>query len=60
MPQQCKDCRGQLVVLETFCTDVYSNGTEWFRDIKKRCVCDSCGREQEIRVETVKQDRWFK
>jgi hypothetical protein len=33
---------------------------EWFRDIKKRCVCDGCGKEKEITVETVKQAKWFK
>jgi hypothetical protein len=33
---------------------------EWFRDIKRRCVCENCGREQEIKVDTVKQDKWFK
>ena len=32
----------------------------WFRDIKKRCVCSRCFREQDIVVDTVKQDKRFK
>lgn len=78
-------CGGQLIVLETFCTDPYqktllkltkgywhdpqTNETftpaveeslDWFRDIKKRCVCSRCGKKQEVLVKTVKQDRQFK
>lgn len=60
MALRCEDCSGRLTVLETLCTEPYSNGTEWFRDIKKRCVCDNCGKEREVRVETVKQDKFFK
>jgi hypothetical protein len=60
MSPRCETCKGALVVLETLCTDPYSNGMEWYRDIKKRCVCQNCGREQEIKVDTVKQDRLFK
>lgn len=60
MSQRCERCSGHLIVLETLCTDPYSNGTEWFRDIKKKCVCQGCGKEQEITVDTVKQDKWFK
>ncbi|UCC33778.1 MAG: hypothetical protein JSW53_01895 [Candidatus Bathyarchaeota archaeon] len=60
MSQRCERCRGNLIMLETFCTDPYSNGTEWFRDVKKKCVCQNCGREQQITVHTVKQDKWFK
>ena len=60
MALRCGDCSGRLIVLETFCTDPYSNGTEWFRDIKKRCVCDHCGKELEVTVEKVKQDKLFK
>ncbi len=60
MSLECERCKNHLIVLETFCTDPYSNGTEWFRDIKKKCICESCGREQEITVDTVKQDKSFK
>jgi hypothetical protein len=60
MAVRCENCSGQLIVLETFCTEAYSNGTEWFRDIKKKCICDNCGREQEITVGKVKQDSLFK
>jgi len=60
MSMRCENCSGALIVLETLCTDPYSNGTEWFRDIKKRCVCQNCGREQDITVDTVKQDKLFK
>lgn len=60
MSIRCEGCNGRLIVLETFCTDPYSNGTEWFRDIKKRCVCDNCGKEFVITVDIVKQGRWFK
>lgn len=60
MSPKCERCSNPVIVLETFCTDPYSNGTEWFRDIKKKCVCENCGKEQEITVETVKQDKWFK
>ena len=60
MSPKCEDCNGQLIVLETFCTDPYNKGIEWFKDIKKRCVCDNCGKEQEFMVETVKQAKWFK
>ncbi len=60
MPPKCEDCSGHLIALETFCTDPYNKGVEWFRDVKKRCICDNCGKEQEITVETVKQAKWFK
>lgn len=60
MALKCSECNGRLTVLETFCTDPYDNGGEWFRDIKKRCICQSCGREHEITVERVKQAKWFK
>jgi hypothetical protein len=60
MPSRCENCEGQLIVLETFCTNPYNKNMEWFRDIKKKCVCDGCGKEQEITVETVKQAKWFK
>jgi len=60
MSPKCEACNGRVTILETFCTDAYSNGGEWFRDIKKRCICDNCGKEQEITVETVKQAKWFK
>jgi catechol-2,3-dioxygenase len=60
MALKCERCGNHVVVLETFCTDPYSNGIEWFRDIKKRCVCENCGKELEITVDTVKQDKWFK
>jgi len=76
-------CGGELIVLETRCTEAYqgktpkdvpvgivnpdSNPTEniefkldWFRDIVKRCVCDKCGKEQDVVVDTIKQDRRFK
>lgn len=33
---------------------------DWFRDVVKRCVCEKCGKEQEVPVKTVKQDRRFK
>ena len=32
----------------------------WFRDIKQRCVCSECGKEQDVLVDTVKQDKRFK
>ena len=60
MSLKCDECNGQLTVLETFCTEPYDNGGEWFRDIKKRCICESCGKEHEITVERVKQSKWFK
>jgi hypothetical protein len=60
MSLKCEHCDRPLIILETFCTDPYSHGMEWFRDIKKKCVCKSCGKEQEITVDTVKQDKWFK
>lgn len=61
-------------VLETFCTDPYSfkmfvatssnpkvkEEIHWFRDIKKRCVCSRCGKEQDVLMDTVKQDQLFK
>ena len=33
---------------------------EWYRDIRQRCVCNECGLEQDVTVDTVKQDRRFK
>jgi len=57
---ECKRCHGKLIVLETFCTDAYQQSIEWYRDIKKRCVCSECGLEQDVVVDTVKQDKWFK
>jgi len=57
---ECKRCQGKLIVLETYCTDPYTQSIEWYRDIKKRCVCSYCGLEQDVVVDTVKQDKWFK
>ena len=56
------ECGGELVTLEMFCTDPYqvSYLLTWFRDIKKRCVCSRCFREQDVLVDTVKQDKRFK
>ena len=68
----CK-CGGRLIVLETRCTEAYQKnptqqgiGTipkpalDWYRDVVKRCVCGKCGKEQDVVVDTVKQDRRFK
>lgn len=60
MSLKCELCDGSLIILETLCTEPYSNGSDWFRDIKQKCVCKNCGKEQEITVDTVRQDKWFK
>lgn len=48
------------MVVGNYCTDPYSNGTDWFMDIRKRYVCDKCKKEQDILVDTIKQDKKFK
>ena len=56
----CKRCHGRLITLETSCTDPYQQSISWYRDIVQRCVCDHCGLEQDIIIDTVKQPEMSK
>lgn len=50
-------------IIENSPSVVYSkNGhtDEWYRDIKKRCVCSACGLEQDITIDRVKQPEMSK